>query len=237
MRNVSSFSSQLKLKLNNLSCTALTAGEVPNKEYSSSLFPPYEKWTTLLRFLTTILTLRKQKEKLYKGSRFLIQKPQPNIKTLTEHLLVQNTYFMLTARFSKFTIAKFSKSAFHSYLYTPVDESSILHLHKSDFVFHRGCNRYYKHIGLYLRACNYDRLFFRYLHGLAIDRRLVGIRQGIAKQSGNKTKKGKMCYVFFFLNQLFHFLFLMNELKLTLGIFMIWRYSRTNCIDHCNRIE
>ena len=113
-----------------------------------------------------------------------------------------------------------------------------LHLHKLDFVFHWGCNRCYKHIGLYLRACNYDRLLFHYLHGLAIDRRLVGIRQGIAEKSGNKTKKRKMCYnVVFFLNQLFHFLLLMNELKLALRIVMISRYSRTNCIDHCNRIQ
>ena len=65
-------------------------------------------------------------------------------------------------------------------------------LHKLDFVFHWGCNRYYKHIGLYLRACIYDWLLFHYLHGLAIDRRLVGIRQGIAEKSGNKTKKRKM---------------------------------------------
>ena len=187
---------------------ALTAGGVPNKEYLSSLFPRYEKWTTLLRFLITILTLRTQKEKLYKGTRFLIQKQQPNITNLTEHLLGQKAYFILTARFSKFTIAKFSQSAFHSYLYMPVDESSMLHLHKLDLVFHRGCNRHYKHIGLYLRACNYDRLFFRYLYGLAIDRRLVGISQGKAAKSGNKTKKRRMCYhaSFFEINSFISFL-------------------------------
>ena len=88
----------------------------------------------------------------------------------------------------------------------------MLHLHKLDLVFHRGRNRHYKHIGLYLRACNYDRLFFRYLYGLAIDRRLVGISQGKAAKSGNKTKKRKMCYhaSFFEINS-FISLFSSNE--------------------------
>ena len=161
----------------------------------------------MFRFPVTILTPKDTKKKSTQDPRFLIQKPQPILR-LSRSTWQDKIHILLTASFSKFTIAKFLKSAFHSYLYTPVDESSILPLHKLDFVFHRGCNRYYKHIGLYLRACNYDRLFFRYLYGLAIDRRLVGISQGKAAKSGNKTKKRRMCYhaSFFEINSFISFL-------------------------------
>lgn len=46
---------------------ALTTGEVPNKENSCSLFPRFEKWTTLLQFLITILIPKDPRRKIYIG--------------------------------------------------------------------------------------------------------------------------------------------------------------------------